>query len=114
MTACIQTLIILRSIFKDYAVFYFGSALFKIIRLLFIAIFSIHFFACAFYRVKNESAVNPDDVETFYLSRNVDPAVQLEFEWHGMTYSRARRDEITDRVLCTGSLQCVCESRLRK
>ena len=64
-----------RSIFKDYAVLYFGSASFKIMRLLIIALFSIHFFACTFYRVKNESAVNPDDVANFYTSRNVDPEV---------------------------------------
>ncbi len=31
---------------------------------------SVHFFACAFYRVKKESAVSQEDVENFYLVRN--------------------------------------------
>jgi hypothetical protein len=66
-----------RSLFKDYSVLYFGSSVFKIIRLLIIALFSIHFFACAFYRVKYESAISPADVEAFYWSRNVDPLVML-------------------------------------
>jgi hypothetical protein len=66
-----------RSLFKDYSVLYFGSSVFKILRLLIIALFSIHFFACAFYRVKYESAINPADVEAFYVSRNVDPSVML-------------------------------------
>ena len=35
----------------------------------------VHCFACAFYKVKKESALSPDDVETFYLSRDVDPTV---------------------------------------
>jgi len=36
---------------------------------------SIHFFACAFYRVKKESALSPDDVDAFYQSKNVDETV---------------------------------------
>ena len=38
--------------FEDYAVVFFGSSLFKIVRLFVVAAFSIHFFACLFYRVK--------------------------------------------------------------
>ena len=64
-------------IFKDYAVLYCGSSIFKITRLLFIAIISVHFFACAFYRVKKESALSPDDVDAFYQSKNVDSTVIL-------------------------------------
>jgi hypothetical protein len=55
---------------EDYAVVYVGSPLFKILRLLIIAIFSIHLFACIFYRVKEISAFSQDDVTTFYVSRN--------------------------------------------
>jgi hypothetical protein len=57
-------------VFEDYSVLYFGSAVFKITRLLFIAILSVHFFACAFHRVKQESATNPDDVIAFYIEGN--------------------------------------------
>ena len=53
----------------------FGSAIFKIIRLLLIAMLSVHFFACAFYRVKKESAVSHEDVENFYLARNAQSTV---------------------------------------
>ena len=56
---------------EDYSVVHFGSAMFKIIRLLFLAIFCIHFFACVFFAVKSGSAVSPDDVVAFYTSRNV-------------------------------------------
>ena len=56
-------------------ILYFGTVVFKIGRLIAIAILSIHCFACAFYRVKIESAASPDDVEAFYVSRGVDPTV---------------------------------------
>ena len=39
-------------VLEDYAVVFFGSALFKTLRLFIVAAFSIHFFACIFYRVK--------------------------------------------------------------
>ena len=35
---------------EDYAVVYFGSSIFKITRLIVIAVFSVHFFACSFYK----------------------------------------------------------------
>ncbi len=54
---------------------YFGSAIFKIARLLFIAMLCVHFFACIYYRVKRDSTPNPDDVEAFYQSRYVDQEV---------------------------------------
>ena len=54
---------------------YFGSAVFKITRLLAVAMLCVHCFACAFFRVKKESAASPDDVEQFYLSKGVDPSV---------------------------------------
>jgi hypothetical protein len=56
-------------------VVYVGSPLFKIVRLIIIAIFSIHLFACIFYRVKEVSAVSQDDVTAFYVSKNVDEGV---------------------------------------
>jgi hypothetical protein len=60
---------------EDYAVLYFGSAMFKIGRLLLIAMMCVHVFACVFYRVKKESAASPDDVTAFFASRAVDPDV---------------------------------------
>ncbi len=62
---------------EDYAVVYFGSSLFKILRLLIIAIFSVHLFACVFYRVKESSALSRDDVTEFYSSRNADEDVSF-------------------------------------
>jgi hypothetical protein len=62
-------------IIEDYAVVYFGSALFKIGRLLLIATFSVHIFACVFFRVKIVYAAAPEDVANFYTSRNIDPEV---------------------------------------
>ena len=50
---------------------YLGSAIFKIARLLFVAMFSVHFFACLFFRVKILSAVTAEDVTAFYASKNV-------------------------------------------
>jgi hypothetical protein len=60
---------------EDYAVVYFGSAIFKITRLLVIATSSVHFFACIFYRVKEASASSPEDIVSFYTSRNIDENV---------------------------------------
>jgi hypothetical protein len=62
-------------VIEDYVVLYFGSSVFKIARLLFVALLSVHFFACIFYRVKNESAASSEDVEAFYSSRGVDSNV---------------------------------------
>jgi hypothetical protein len=62
-------------LFSDYVVLYFGSSVYKIARLLLIAMLSVHFFACAFYRVKNDTALSPEDVDSFYESRNVNPTV---------------------------------------
>ena len=62
-------------VIEDYVVLYFGSSVFKIARLLSVAMMSVHFFACVYYRVKEESAASPEDVELFYTSRGVDPNV---------------------------------------
>ncbi len=61
-------------VIEDYMVLYFGSAMFKIARLLFVAMSCVHVFACVFYRVKKESA-STDEVNQFFISRNVDPTV---------------------------------------
>ena len=64
-------------VLEDYAVLILGAAVFKIARLLFVVFLCVHLFACAFYRVKKESAESPDDVQSFYISRGVDPDVSL-------------------------------------
>ena len=56
---------------EDYIVVYLGSFVFKITRLLVIAVSSVHIFACLFYKVKEVSAASPDDVVSFYTSRDV-------------------------------------------
>ena len=56
---------------EDYIVVYLGSFVFKITRLLVIAVSSVHIFACLFYKVKEVSAASPDDVLSFYTSRDV-------------------------------------------
>jgi hypothetical protein len=66
-------------VFEDYVVLYFGSSVFKIARLLFVALLSVHFFACIFYRVKKDSAASPEDVNMFYTSRGVSPNVRDVF-----------------------------------
>jgi hypothetical protein len=65
---------------SDYFVLHFGSSIFKIARLLIIAMISVHLFACAFYRVKKDSANSPEDVDLFYESRNVKSTVSA-FCW---------------------------------
>ena len=62
---------------EDYGVIYLGSAVFKIARLLFIAMFSVHMFACIFYRIKIVSAYAAEDVTLFYTSKNVPVDVSL-------------------------------------
>ena len=57
---------------EDYVVVYIGSAVFKILRLLTVATFSVHLFACMFFRVKIMSAATVDDVVDFYTSRGIE------------------------------------------
>jgi hypothetical protein len=61
---------------EDIGVVYLGSAVFKISRLTFIALFSVHLFACIFYRVKIVAADSVDDVAQFYISRNIQEDVR--------------------------------------
>ncbi len=59
---------------------YLGSSVFKIARLLFIAMFSVHLFACIFFRVKIASAETPEDVTAFYIAKNVAENVRTYFK----------------------------------
>ncbi len=54
---------------------YFGPAIFKIARILVIAMLCVHFFACIFFRVKKETT-SPEDVTVFYGSKYVDENVR--------------------------------------
>ncbi len=77
MTCCHDKSLLLTTFraIEDYAILLFGSAAYKITRLLFVALLCVHLFACAFFRVKKESAISPEDVDSFYESKNVSPAV---------------------------------------
>ncbi len=57
---------------------YIGSAVFKILKLLAVATFSVHLFACMFYRIKVMSSATDEDVKRFYAERNVDDDVSNE------------------------------------
>ncbi len=70
----------MRRVVEDYGVIYLGSPVFKIARLLFVAMFSVHLFACIFYLVKVSSAASPEDVTAFYTSRNVEEYVSTNLE----------------------------------
>ena len=54
---------------------YLGSAIFKIARLTFIALFFVHLFACIFFRIKETSADSLEDVAEFYSSKRVEADV---------------------------------------
>jgi hypothetical protein len=71
---------------EDYGVIYLGSAIFKIARLLLIAMFSVHIFACVFFRVKIVSAATPEDVDAFYTSKNVPSDVSRNKETIGFSH----------------------------
>jgi hypothetical protein len=85
-------------------VLYFGPAIFKISRLLVIAMSCVHIFACVFFRVKKDSAASNDDVDQFYISRNVDPNVSVRIDclFEVMTKSKFQFE-------CAGSRTDVCK-----
>jgi hypothetical protein len=60
--------LMLNRVIEDYAVVFFGSATFKMLRLVAFAAFSVHLFACIFYRVK-DSSEDPESVVAFFESR---------------------------------------------
>ncbi len=47
---------------EDYAVVYFGASIFKVTRLLVVAISSVHFFACAFFKVSDSYPHSPQNL----------------------------------------------------
>ncbi len=57
---------------EDYVVVYIGSAVFKILRLLTVATFCVHLFACMFFRVKVMSAATDESVADFYTTRGIE------------------------------------------
>jgi hypothetical protein len=63
---------------EDYAIVYCGDTLFKVVRLILVGAFSVHFFACIFFRVKIVSAHTEEDVTNFYTSRNIEPDVRTQ------------------------------------
>ena len=67
-------------VLEGYVVLYFGSATFKIVRLLFIAVLCVHLFACLFYRVKKDGASSQEDIDHFYNTRGVIPTVRSSLE----------------------------------
>ncbi len=67
---------------EDFGVVYLGSAIFKISRLTFIALFFVHLFACIFFRVKESSAASVDDVVAFYASKNIQENVSVIISWN--------------------------------
>ncbi len=73
------------SVIEDYSVLYFGPAIFKVARLLVIAMLCVHLFACIFYRVKKESSP-PEEVAAFYSSKYVDENV-CERNWSSFVVS---------------------------
>ncbi len=64
---------------------YLGSAIFKIARLTFIALFFVHLFACIFYRIKETSADSPEEVVAFYSSKRVEADVSAGSGGWGVT-----------------------------
>jgi hypothetical protein len=63
-------------VLEGYVVLYFGSATFKVVRLLFIAVLCVHLFACLFYRVKKDGAESQEDIDHFYYSHSINPTVR--------------------------------------
>ncbi len=82
---------------EDIAVVYLGSAVFKIFRLTFIALFFVHLFACLFFWVKLENATSPEEVIEFYTSRNANDKVGQE-EIYGISFSN---------FFCPAIIQCL-------
>ena len=70
---------------EDIAVVYLGSAVFKISRLTFIALFMVHLFACIFFRAKLAGANSDEEVANFYLSRNIEEDVR-GFMYHSYSF----------------------------
>jgi hypothetical protein len=84
---------------EDVAVVYMGSAVFKIFRLTFIALFSVHLFACIFFWVKLETANHPEDVTEFYTSRNASDKVSHKLKNISQKFVLQNKPAIRVRLL---------------
>ena len=74
-------LFLIPSILEDYAVIYLGSSVFKIVRLLLVALLSVHYFACIFFAVKRDTAMSDADVAAFYGRFDIGPQVASWFSY---------------------------------
>ncbi len=72
---------------EDYAVVYLGSILFKITRLVIVAMFTVHFGACIFFRVKMNSADSAEDVSSFYAENHIRDNVGAADCLHDVLYT---------------------------
>ncbi len=82
---------------------YLGSAVFKILRLTFIALFFVHLMACIFFRVKETSAASEEDVVDFYASRSIEADVSLMLIQNSYEY-------ITFWFCFAGHFKSICET----
>ncbi len=58
---------------EDYAVVFFGSTWYKMLRLCFIAGLAVHLFACIFFQVKSKN----ENATAFYSAKRVDDDVSI-------------------------------------
>ena len=108
---CMDTSSVPVRIVEDYAVVYFGAALFKIVRLLVIATFTVHLFACIFYRVKVRAA--SVSCNYFFLQHYVSTRwllTPLRYSPDNLRRISRRRDY----VLYLQSRQPRCEAALQR
>ena len=68
---------------------YLGSALFKVFRLVIIAMFTVHFGAFIFFRVKMNSAASADDVSSFYAENFIRHDVSAMDSQHNVAFADA-------------------------
>jgi hypothetical protein len=72
----------------------------------------VHLFACAFYRIKREFTPDPEQVELFYSSRNVDQNVRYEAEWgwvEGKWYRSCGEASIDSTTIEIEEENCCCD-----
>ena len=53
-----ETSFAVHRVLEDYAVVYMGASIFKITRLLVVAVSSVHVFACLFYKVHDPTRIS--------------------------------------------------------
>ncbi len=96
---------LLLRVVEDYGVIYLGSAVFKIARLLSVAMVSVHLFACIFFRVKVISAAAEEDVAAFYTSKNIAEDVSV----FGKKFLVFAILTPWFHILCAGSWKTICQ-----